>query len=861
MNYKTKLLNTFLVTLLFTNVILASGTLTGSKSNFSDIKLHSNSELLVMEVDLEMSISQSTENPSIWNTYSVTATITNTGSATATGITVGFVKPAGVVYSGGNEYSASQGSFKPYGNEEWTVGSIAAGNSATITFNLFSKVTNAGASYVQVLSADQDDPDSTPRNGTPPTPNEDDEASTSEGPPSGQFADLKLADFQGDFDANPGDVNEFVFVLINSGNTTATGDYDITFYLSDDSQLSGDDLEVGNIITGNTPVGQIQGVQAAITVPGNMTTGNYQLIGFVDSENAIVESNETNNLYLRNFSIEVPPTSSPDDCSFETDPFDYGPQSYTIFNGYNRFSGYSFEKQTTNNTGLGVSNDFLTVNYDFEGEVIQVDNVTRQSRKSAFSYSSDGPVVTITETRYTGDINWTTEFAIQTTGQFDQLVNLATYTSGSSGYFVIGSYRNSDSGNFIFFTLELNQNGNILKEVYDQLPSINVDYPGFGAFFQARDNYIVDLFPSNGCLAFLGFSKDDITLNWSVNHACDLPSNDVADIQISKDGNYIYAAHRNNSQALLTKFDATTGDIAFDVNLSRLYTANNDFFVTSFFKQILQLQDGSIVTGHAYRDFNQGGEYFFAFGKITASGDLVWYNTIPGFRTFRPQLESPEGGIVFSEDSRDQFNSNGNEISLLKVTSTGQLNPECGGTPPGGNPLGCDFEYTFSNGTLTITGAGFDNPHYKIKVYSPSWSLVTQCTDNCSNPFVINDLNQSGNYHVEVYAINENWVTTCNNITDVSDDSSIDRLQTEEDKLVLFPNPAIEYLNIAISDLEGVESFFIQNGMGQNIYQMKKNQLERNFEIPISHLNAGMHIVGLLYDNGKVVAKKFIKVD
>ncbi|HFA49825.1 MAG TPA: DUF11 domain-containing protein, partial [Bacteroidetes bacterium] len=128
------------------------------------------------DIDLEISLSANPANPPIYSTTAVTATLNNTGTGTATGVAVHFPKPAGIVYEGGNEWSASQGSFNPNGDEVWTVGSIPSGGSATITVNYFMLTADPVTAYAQVSAANESDPDSSPGNGVPPAANEDDEA-------------------------------------------------------------------------------------------------------------------------------------------------------------------------------------------------------------------------------------------------------------------------------------------------------------------------------------------------------------------------------------------------------------------------------------------------------------------------------------------------------------------------------------------------------------------------------------------------------------------------------------------------------------------------------------------------------------
>ena len=136
-------------------------------------------------VDLNLSIAQANSSPSQWSSYSVELTLLNEGSAPASGIIVQVPKPDGVVYSGGNEYTTSQGTFDVFGgSNDWNVGSLNAGAQATLTINYFLLVPDAPVSYAQVIALNEADVDSSPNNGTCCVANEDDEASTDDSSPS-----------------------------------------------------------------------------------------------------------------------------------------------------------------------------------------------------------------------------------------------------------------------------------------------------------------------------------------------------------------------------------------------------------------------------------------------------------------------------------------------------------------------------------------------------------------------------------------------------------------------------------------------------------------------------------------------------
>jgi uncharacterized repeat protein (TIGR01451 family) len=127
-------------------------------------------------VDLELSMTASPATITQWGNIAFTATLKNEGTATASGVKVHFPKPSNVVFVGGNEATVSKGSYGLFTDQVWTVGTMVPGSMETITVNWFILQNATLTGYAQVTAANPADNDSTPDNGTPPAPNEDDEA-------------------------------------------------------------------------------------------------------------------------------------------------------------------------------------------------------------------------------------------------------------------------------------------------------------------------------------------------------------------------------------------------------------------------------------------------------------------------------------------------------------------------------------------------------------------------------------------------------------------------------------------------------------------------------------------------------------
>ena len=261
------------------------------------------------QIDLSLVAQQLTANPAQWSNYSVKLTLSNSGPQAATGVKVKFAKPTGVVYVGGNEFTASQGSFNPFGDEVWMVGSIPANGSATLTVNYFLLHATAPVAYAQVSAANETDSDSQPNNGTSPTPVQDDEASTASGGGPTLQPDLTLADLQiPNASVAAGSVLNYHFDVSNIGTAAVPGNFTIKSYISTDQTLSATDVQDGTIQTGNYAAGfAAQNVPGASTIPANLAAGLYYLIVKIDADNGVAESNENNNTVVKPFTVTAAP--------------------------------------------------------------------------------------------------------------------------------------------------------------------------------------------------------------------------------------------------------------------------------------------------------------------------------------------------------------------------------------------------------------------------------------------------------------------------------------------------------------------------------------------------------------------------
>ena len=124
-------------------------------------------------MDLELSVAASPVDLIQYAPVTITLTVINAGSELATGVKVSAPVPDGFAFTSAN---AEQGNYSLF-FEEWIIGEIAPGASATLELVIFVlDPSSETVYYTQILEASPADVDSAPGNNDGPVPNEDDEA-------------------------------------------------------------------------------------------------------------------------------------------------------------------------------------------------------------------------------------------------------------------------------------------------------------------------------------------------------------------------------------------------------------------------------------------------------------------------------------------------------------------------------------------------------------------------------------------------------------------------------------------------------------------------------------------------------------
>ncbi len=105
---------------------------------------------------------------------------------------------------------------------------------------------------------------------------------------------------------------------VKSRNNTATEENKIKFYLSQDSVLNDEDLFLGGSVAPELIEGSESQIHYTwIQIPSNVTTGNYNVLFYVDADNEIAEVSESDNIKAE--FVEVAPSLKSDLVVASTD--------------------------------------------------------------------------------------------------------------------------------------------------------------------------------------------------------------------------------------------------------------------------------------------------------------------------------------------------------------------------------------------------------------------------------------------------------------------------------------------------------------------------------------------------------------
>ncbi len=722
------------------------------------------------QIDLSLVAQQLTANPAQWSNYPVKLTLSNAGPQAATGVKVKFAKPTGVVYVGGNEFTASQGSFNPNGDEVWTVGSIAANGSASLTVNYFLLNTSAPVAYAQVAAANETDSDSQPNNGTPPTPVEDDEASTSGGtpPPPGQ-PDLTISDLQiSTSSVAAGAILNYYFDAGNAGTEAVPGNFTIKSFISTDQTLSANDVQDGTISTGNYAAGfAAQNVAGAATIPTNLAAGQYYLIVKIDADGVVAEGNESNNTAVKPFTVSGPSTGncehtltpSPMVCAapLSNGNFEVGTGANAYFTPYQRHE------------------------YAANGDLVSNLSDSQFPSIPAFvTIIQNGNSIATLQTS-TGAISGVTPLPASITSTMTNLVVCAQ--SGTSNYFLAGT-RTGDNRVLVL----------LLDNSANPISTLNTNQGGFansivattwgGAILGRANNPTSGLTPGGSLHVIsasnaLLYSVTKLTSQFSFDR---LPCGGenayrVNSVQVGPAGSstvqYGIAEDYQFTEQNAVLWRGRKNGSMLTLPLPQVNLTEHSFYNSDGSRWLLtrKMQDASQQYGLAATDT-------FYYQKMDANNLVLLAQPLE--KTKFDGLTSLQiYAVAEVQPGKLAFFGNRNGAAWY-------YNPFCGSNPP---PTGCGA-ITITPGVGSITIAGFSAPHVLIKVFRPNWTVAYECLDGaCANPTVISGLG-TGSHYVEVKLLDAGWGEICKKtqtvgVTNIAQQDDRQRLAFDK----FYPNP------------------------------------------------------------------------
>ncbi|MCB0521123.1 MAG: HYR domain-containing protein [Saprospiraceae bacterium] len=506
------------------------------------------------------------------------------------------------------------------------------------------------------------------------------------GSPGTKQSDLSMANLAlQSTSTSPGAVVWFNFDLKNTGNTTATGEYIIAAYMSNDKQLSNDDLVTGYINTGNTPVGTIPGVLGGITVPVEVSSGQYYLLLKVDVTGVIVELNEANNELASAVPIAVS-AGSPENCGFESTVSSDGFSTYgaASINGHHVFkmSKYdaagdisTFRNVTVGNDGVVTGTDIFSLN----------EKLTPLADENFVSaVATDPNIILLKKVNKAGTPLWVRQLTVSNAVSLGEV---SVFEAANGDILLTGVYVENWYSNMFHkvFFIRTDYNGNrIYSNDFSVTPD---DEPNLTArFFKGynKNIYVVAEKPS-----YLGQKKPYLLkIGWqSANLLWKKEFYDFTQIrgiaETSDDATLVTTFHPGapggapNSTGNLYKIDAN-GNEVFNKNLNLFAPAippGTSYGPVGDAGPIMKGTDGGFITGFTR---------FFPYTSVPSQSiiirlnsnlDTLWTRAFNSpddgvFKTFR----AVPGGAFLGTKQLGSF-----ETKLIRIGANGQTSP-CGST-------------------------------------------------------------------------------------------------------------------------------------------------------------------------------------
>jgi len=184
------------------------------------------------------------------------------------------------------------------------------------------------------------------------------------------------------------------------------------------------------------------------------------------------------------------------------------------------------------------------------------------------------------------------------------------------------------------------------------------------------------------------------------------------------------------------------------------------------------------------------------------------------------------------------------------------------GTPvpfPENNDISCDFITFYGTGNQIYID-GLTAQYNKVEYIGAgtNWRVKTFCDGNCYSSERIFDL-PAGSYKVKVnqrgidgkYCYREEVVQVLRGNTNRNS-------LANQDDLIVFPNPARDYLNLTMSDLGEPVQLKIYNALGHLVKTIPKQNIDDGISIDLADFENGLYLLSIFKSQSRVVSKRFL---
>lgn len=276
------------------------------------------------------------------------------------------------------------------------------------------------------------------------------------------------------------------------------------------------------------------------------------------------------------------------------------------------------------------------------------------------------------------------------------------------------------------------------------------------------------------------------------------------------------------------------------------------------FKCSFDCNDPTVITGLS-------GEYHLKIDAFDDDYDFICKVEEDLVIVSGPCVDNDNDGVCAAVDCDDNdpnfpvevgtdCNDNNPDTTNDQIQSDGCT---CAGTPETTDDCATII---MTEDNLTIIG---NHPNQIIKIFNEDWEFVFQCSGDCPNPVVIDNLSEQV-YRIKIDAYDIDWDFVCEVREDLVPPSSANLRSDKADlginKLTLFPNPTRGAFTLSTKDLNGSGVVKIYNATGQVVQQSAiKDLTAQDFlKFNLGNNGIGLYYVMLQLPSGKVFTERVV---